>query len=83
MIETNVNRKYFSEKRLDDFFEACFSLKHPQAFVEEERKFQGFLLQDLKLIIQSVKQPDNLVELVKFAVFFRAEDPEVYELLAD
>ena len=42
-------------------------------------------MHDLKAIIQSVKDPDNLVQLLKFAVFFRlgGEDPEIYEVLAD
>ena len=35
MIEKNINRKYFSEKRLEDFFLECFSLKNPAAFAEE------------------------------------------------
>ena len=35
MIEKNINRKYFSEKRLSDFFAECFSLKNPAAFAEE------------------------------------------------
>jgi len=85
MIEKNINRKYFSEKRLSDFFAECFSLKNPAAFVEENQKFKSFLMYDLKQIIQSVKEPENLVEFLKFAVFFRlgGEDPEIYEVLAD
>ena len=43
------------------------------------------MIYDLKLIIQSLKQPENLVEFLKFAVFFRlgGEDPEIYEVLSD
>ena len=85
MIESSINRKYFSEKKLDVFFEQCFALKGPKAFVEEEKKFHSFLVNDLKLIIQSLKDVVNIVEMVKFAVFFRigGEDPEVFELLSD
>lgn len=85
LIEKNINRKYFSEKKADAFFEACFALKDPAAFVEENVRFKKFIYDDLKLIIQSVKDPENVVNLVKFAVFFRlgGEDPEIFELLAD
>lgn len=85
MIEKNINRKYFSEKKIDTFFEQCFSLKDPAAFVEEDARFKKFVYDDLKLIIQSIKDTENIVNLVKFAVFFRlgGEDPEIFELLAD
>lgn len=83
MIDKNINRKYFSEKKIDAFFEQCFSLKNPKAFVEEDAKFQSFLVNDLKLLIQSIRDPQNLVEFIKFAVFFRVEDPEVFEILSD
>ena len=48
MIEKNINRKYFSEKRLSDFFAECFSLKNPASFAEENMKFKSFLMYDLK-----------------------------------
>jgi hypothetical protein len=85
MIEKNINRKYFSEKRLEAFFEQCFSLKDPTAFAQDEKEFRSFITHDLKLIIQSIKDPQNLVELLKFTIFFRldGEDPEIFELLAD
>jgi hypothetical protein len=85
MIEKNINRKYFSEKRLGDFFAECFSLKNPAAFVDEDPKFKSFVMYDLKLLIQSLREPENLVEFLKFAVFFRlgGEDPEIYEVLGD
>ena len=35
MIEKNINRKYFSEKKISDFFDECFALKNPAAFAEE------------------------------------------------
>ena len=85
LIEKNINRKYFSEKKLEAFFEQCFSLKRPADFIREDPKFNAFVNDDLKLILQSVKDPANLVELTKFAVFFQLsrEDPELFELLAD
>jgi hypothetical protein len=85
MIEKNINRKYFSEKKLDDFLKQCFSLKRPEAFADEDAKFNKFVNDDLKLIVQSIKDPDHLVEMVKFAIFFKrsGEDPELFELLAD
>ena len=51
IIEKNVNRKYFSEKKLDVFFEHCFSLSKPEAFVEEETRFNSFIQNDLKFIV--------------------------------
>ena len=30
LIENNLNRKYFNQKRLDAFFEKCFSLVEPK-----------------------------------------------------
>lgn len=33
MIEKNINRKYFSEKKFDAFLDQCFSLKNPAAFI--------------------------------------------------
>ncbi len=39
MIEKNINRKFFSEKKLDTFFENCFALKNPVQFVENDKKF--------------------------------------------
>jgi hypothetical protein len=38
MIEKNINRKYFSEKKCEEFFTQCFSLKDPQRFKEEDPK---------------------------------------------
>jgi hypothetical protein len=37
------------------------------------------------MLVQSVREPENLVEFTKFAVFFRisGEDPELFELIAD
>ena len=37
------------------------------------------------MIVQSIKEPANLVEFVKFAIFFRlsGEDPELFEILSD
>ena len=85
MIEKNINRKYFSEKKLDDFFAQAFSIKQPARFIEEDMKFKSFINHDFKMLIQSVKDPNNLVEFLKFGVFFRlgGEDPEIYEVLAD
>ena len=48
MIEKNINRKYFSEKKLEDFFEECFSLKNAAAFLEEDKRFKSFIAHDLK-----------------------------------
>lgn len=85
MIDKNINRKYLSEKKMDVFFDHCFSLKEPQTFIEQEPRFKKFIYDDLKLIIQSIKDTENIVNLVKFGVFFRlgGEDPEIFELLAD
>jgi hypothetical protein len=85
MIDKNINRKYFSERKIDPFFTQCFSLKRPDQFIQDEPRFSHFINDDLKLIVQSVKEPANLVEFTKFAVFFKlsGEDPELFELLAD
>ena len=48
MIDKNINRKYFSEKKLEDFFEECFSLKNAAAFLEEDKRFKSFIAHDLK-----------------------------------
>jgi len=71
LIEKNINRKYFSEKKCEEFFTLCFSLKDPVKFKEEDPKLQVFLEKDLKMLVQSVREPLNLVEFTKFAVFFR------------
>ena len=39
MIEKNINRKYFSEKKLEEFFALCFSMQKPEKFYEEDSKF--------------------------------------------
>lgn len=39
MIQKNINRKYFQEKKLEEFFSLCFSIKKPEKFYEEDYKF--------------------------------------------
>lgn len=83
MINTNINRKYFSDKKLDDFFTYCFTMKDPTILMNELR-FVQFVEFDLKFIMQSLRQMDHIVGFSKFLVFFRIEnDPELYEILAD
>ncbi|CDW91217.1 UNKNOWN [Stylonychia lemnae] len=83
MISKNINRKYFSEKKLPRFLELCFSVKDLNLLTENE-KFDEFIYQDLKFLIQSVKDVQNINHFVKFAVYFKLEsDPELLEILAD
>lgn len=83
MIERNINRKYFSDKKLEDFFDLCFSVKNLN-LLKNDPRFVQFIEYDLKFIIQSLRQVDHIVGFSKFLVFFRIEDdPEVYEILAD
>ena len=42
MIEKSINKEYFKEKRLEPFFEQCFSLTEPEKLMAE-KKFQEFL----------------------------------------
>lgn len=51
MIEKNINRKYFSEKKCEEFFTQCFSLKDPQRFKEEDPKIQEFIEKDIKMLV--------------------------------
>lgn len=39
MINKNINRKHFSENRLEAFFDQCFSLESASSFVDEDKKF--------------------------------------------
>jgi hypothetical protein len=51
LIETNINSKYFNEKKLETFFEKCWQLKEPKKFQEENSRFQKFIYDDYKIII--------------------------------
>jgi hypothetical protein len=83
MIEKNINRNHFNEKKLEGFFEKCWELKEPRKFKENERFFK-FLYEDLKVILQCVENPKYLVEFTKFVVFFGADDdPEIFDILLD
>eukprot|EP00347_Sterkiella_histriomuscorum_P019411 403341726 len=83
LIDSNINRKYFSEKKLSNFFEICYQIKNPQ-LLRDDQKFQKFLNKDLKFIIQSLKSVENFYNFVKFIVYFKIDqDPELMELLAD
>ena len=49
-----------------------------------EKKFQDFLYNDLKHIFQITANPVNMVEFVKFLLFFKVDkDPELYELICE
>jgi hypothetical protein len=37
LVETNINKKFFSEKKLEKFFELCFDLKKPGLLLENKR----------------------------------------------
>ena len=37
MIEKNINKEYFKEKRLEPFFEQCFSLTEPELLMAEKK----------------------------------------------
>ena len=83
MIDRNINRKYFSDKKLDDFFDLCFSVKDKLVLLNEPR-FAQFVNDDIKFIMQSVRQVDHVVGFTKFLIYFRIDhDPELYEILAD
>ncbi len=83
MIDKNINRRYFSEKKLPAFFDLCFSIKNTQLFLQNP-KIERFIHNDLKFLVQSIQVIENLVDFIKFAVFFKLEaDPEIYELLSD
>ena len=51
MIEKNLNRGYFNEKKLEVFFEKCWELKEPKRFKDESERFYRFLYDDLKVIL--------------------------------
>ena len=51
MIEKNLNRTYFNEKKLEVFFEKCWELKEPKRFKDESERFYRFLYDDLKVIL--------------------------------
>ena len=83
MIEKNINRSHFNEKKLEPFFEKCWELREPKKFKDNSR-FHQFLYDDLKVILQCVDNPSYLAEFSKFVVFFGADDdPEVYDVLLD
>jgi hypothetical protein len=83
MIEKNINRKYFNEKKLELFFEKLFSMSNTQALVNEQM-FQDWLTYDIKQLIQILTRPSSLVSFSKMVVFLKLEDdPEIVELLVD
>ena len=51
MIDKNINRKYFQEKKLEEFFNLCFSMNKPEKFYEEDPKFNDFVHNDLKMLV--------------------------------
>lgn len=84
LIETNLNRKYFKESKLDPFFTKCFELQNPKQFKEKNQRFYRFLYDDLKFILQKTQVPENFEEFTKLITFFGADDdPELFDLLAD
>ena len=50
LIESNINRKHFNEKKIGAFFEKCWQLNDPKAFKSNDRFFR-FLYDDFKVII--------------------------------
>jgi len=84
MIEKNINRTFFSEKKAPAFFELCWELKDPKKFKEENQRFYRFLYDDLKIILQHVSYAPTVVEFSKLIVFFGVDDdPEIHDLLSD
>lgn len=51
MIHKNINRRYFREERLEEFFEKCFQLPKQNALeLKNNTKFMEFCYDDLKTI---------------------------------
>lgn len=51
LIEKNVNKQHFNERRVDVFFQKCWELKNPRAFAKEDQRFLRFLYDDLKVVV--------------------------------
>lgn len=83
LVNNNINRKFFKEKRLEAFFEKCFTLQEPDKLMAEQ-EFYSFVYYDLKQVLQLVTGTGNLVNFTKFMVFFKVdEDPELIEILTE
>lgn len=83
MIETNINAKYYNEKKMADFLEKALHLPNPREFKENSR-FYAFLFDDLKKIVQQVLHPPLLGEVSKLVVYYDAtDDPELLDILAN
>lgn len=50
MIEKNINKSYFNERRIEAFFQKCWELQDPRAFAKESDRFFRFMYDDLKVI---------------------------------
>ena len=84
LIESNINRQHFNEKKLPAFLEKCWQLQEPLALKEENERFMRFLYDDLKIILQCIDVPESIVGLMKLVVFFKVDDdPEIFDLLSD
>jgi len=82
MIEKQISRKHFSEKRYDEFLAKCLSLDDPKQFKDDNERFFRFLYDDLKIIIQIVESPSSIAETTKLVNFFGIEDdPEILDYL--
>ena len=73
LIESNINRTHFSEKKLETFCIKCFNLQNPVKFKESNERLYRFLYDDLKVILPCIDQPESIVHLMKMVVFFKVE----------
>jgi hypothetical protein len=83
MIESNINKKYFREQKMDVFFEKIFSLSDTNALLNLP-EFKAWLQTDLFAVTSSLSQPESCMEMAKMIVFLKLDDdPELVELLCD
>jgi hypothetical protein len=81
-IEKFMNRTYYNESKLEEFFEKAFHSNNTEALRNSE-KFQSFINEDLTMIITQSSNPESISQWAKFCTRFNVTEPDTWHVLKE